>query len=88
MIPRYKIIVIISIGQIRDQNIRMGSRCLWDDTHDNFSSHIFKNNSLFAAATVFGVYFEWVFQNVCGVLVTSDFQWFFQPLSDVNTIHW
>ncbi|XP_056308458.1 dynein light chain Tctex-type 5 [Danio aesculapii] len=58
MIPRYKIIVVISIGQIRDQNIRMGSRCLWDDTHDNSSSHIFKNNTLFAAATVFGVYFE------------------------------
>lgn len=58
MIPRYKIIVIISIGQIRDQNMRMGSRCLWDETHDNFSSHTFKNSSLFATATVYGVYFE------------------------------
>uniref|UniRef100_A0A8C2JV45 Tctex1 domain containing 1 n=1 Tax=Cyprinus carpio TaxID=7962 RepID=A0A8C2JV45_CYPCA len=58
MMPRYKIIVIISIGQIRDQNMRMGSRCLWDETHDNFSSHTFKNSSLFATATVYGVYFE------------------------------
>ncbi|TRY97562.1 hypothetical protein DNTS_002597 [Danionella cerebrum] len=58
MVPRYKIIVFISIGQIRDQNIRMGSRCLWDEAHDNFSSHTFKNNSLFATATVFCVYFE------------------------------
>ncbi|XP_065122038.1 dynein light chain Tctex-type 5 [Paramisgurnus dabryanus] len=58
MIPRYKIIVIINIGQIRDQNIRMGSRCLWDAAHDTFSSHSFKNSSLFASANVFGVYFE------------------------------
>ncbi|XP_056122617.1 dynein light chain Tctex-type 5 [Rhinichthys klamathensis goyatoka] len=58
MIPRYKFIVIISIGQIRDLNIRMGSRCLWDETRDNFSSHTFKNSSLFATATVYGVYFE------------------------------
>nr|XP_055058915.1 dynein light chain Tctex-type 5 [Misgurnus anguillicaudatus] len=58
MIPRYKIIVIINIGQIRDQSIRMGSRCLWDAAHDTFSSHSFKNSSLFASANVFGVYFE------------------------------
>uniref|UniRef100_A0A673G0I3 Tctex1 domain-containing protein 1 n=1 Tax=Sinocyclocheilus rhinocerous TaxID=307959 RepID=A0A673G0I3_9TELE len=50
--------VLLFIGQIRDQNMRMGSRCLWDETHDNFSSHTFKNSSLFAAATVYGVYFE------------------------------
>ncbi|XP_051989699.1 dynein light chain Tctex-type 5 [Xyrauchen texanus] len=58
MIPRYKIIVVISIGQIRDQNMRMGSRCLWDAAHDTFSSHTFKNSSLFAVANVYAVYFE------------------------------
>ncbi|XP_072543119.1 dynein light chain Tctex-type 5 [Salminus brasiliensis] len=58
MIPRYKIIVVISIGQLTGQNMRMGSRCLWDATHDTFSSHTFKNSSLFAIANVYAVYFE------------------------------
>ncbi|XP_041914199.1 dynein light chain Tctex-type 5 [Alosa sapidissima] len=58
MIPRYKIIVLISIGQLSDQNMRMGSRCLWDVVNDTFSSHTFKNSSLFAIANVYGVYSE------------------------------
>ncbi|KAG5285459.1 hypothetical protein AALO_G00003620 [Alosa alosa] len=58
MIPRYKIIVLISIGQLSDQNMRMGSRCLWDVANDTFSSHTFKNSSLFAIANVYGVYSE------------------------------
>ncbi|XP_062337229.1 dynein light chain Tctex-type 5 [Osmerus eperlanus] len=58
MVPRYKIIVLISIGQLGDQNVRMGSRCLWDSSNDTFSSHTFKNSSLFAVANVYAVYFE------------------------------
>ncbi|KAL2097755.1 hypothetical protein ACEWY4_006962 [Coilia grayii] len=58
MIPRYKIIVLISIGQLGNQNMRMGSRCLWDAANDTFSSHTFKNSSLFAIANVYGVYSE------------------------------
>ncbi|KAJ8270275.1 hypothetical protein GJAV_G00112430 [Gymnothorax javanicus] len=38
MIPRYKIIVQINIGQLCDQSVRMGSRCLWDPANDTFSS--------------------------------------------------
>ncbi|KAM4604816.1 dynein light chain Tctex-type 5 [Polymixia lowei] len=58
MIPRYKIIVLIHIGQLSDQNMRIGSRCLWDASSDTFSSHTFKNSSLFAVANVYAVYFE------------------------------
>ncbi|XP_063076565.1 dynein light chain Tctex-type 5 [Engraulis encrasicolus] len=58
MMPRYKIIVLISIGQLSSQNMRMGSRCLWDAANDTFSSHTFKNSSLFAIANVYGVYSE------------------------------
>ncbi|XP_055738669.1 dynein light chain Tctex-type 5 [Salvelinus fontinalis] len=58
MVPRYKIIVLISIGQLSDQNMRIGSRCLWDSSNDTFSSHSFKNSSLFAVANVYAVYFE------------------------------
>ncbi|MGH0164580.1 UNVERIFIED_CONTAM: hypothetical protein FKN15_055230 [Acipenser sinensis] len=58
MIPRYKIIVLINIGQLNEQNMRIGSRCLWDPTNDTFSSYTFKNTSLFAVANVYTAYFE------------------------------
>ncbi|KAJ8011208.1 hypothetical protein DPEC_G00055780 [Dallia pectoralis] len=58
MVPRYKIIVLITIGQLCDQNMRVGSRCLWDSSNDTFSSHSFKNRSLFALANVYAIYFE------------------------------
>lgn len=58
MVPRYKIIVLVSIGQLNDQNMRISSRCLWDASNDTFSSHTFKNSSLFAVANIYTVYFE------------------------------
>ncbi|KAM9500462.1 dynein light chain Tctex-type 5 [Clarias gariepinus] len=58
MIPRYKIIVMISIGQLVEQNMRMASRCLWDAATDTFSTYSFKNSSLFAVANVYALYYE------------------------------
>ena len=57
-IQRYKIICLVHIGQLGNQAMRIGSRCLWDTNCDTFASFEFKNGSLFAAATVYGVYFE------------------------------
>jgi len=58
MIPRYKVICLMHIGQLNDQSIRVGSRCLWDPTNDTFASFEFRNNSLFAVGTVYGIYYE------------------------------
>ncbi|XP_004411921.1 PREDICTED: tctex1 domain-containing protein 1 [Odobenus rosmarus divergens] len=58
MIPRYKLIVIVHIGQLKSQSILIGSRCLWDPKSDTFSSYVFRNSSLFALASVYAVYFE------------------------------
>ncbi|XP_003411191.2 dynein light chain Tctex-type 5 [Loxodonta africana] len=58
MIPRYKLIVLVHIGQLNSQSIHIGSRCLWDPKSDTFSSYIFRNSSLFALADVYAVYFE------------------------------
>ncbi|XP_075280158.1 dynein light chain Tctex-type 5 isoform X2 [Opisthocomus hoazin] len=58
MIPRYKIVVVTHIGQLNEQSMRIGSRCLWDPASDTFSSYVFKNASLFALANVYAVYFE------------------------------
>nr|XP_004411921.2 PREDICTED: tctex1 domain-containing protein 1 [Odobenus rosmarus divergens] len=58
MIPRYKLIVIVHIGQLKSQSILIGSRCLWDPKSDTFSSYVFRNSSLFALASVYAVYFD------------------------------
>ncbi|XP_021363103.1 tctex1 domain-containing protein 1-B-like isoform X2 [Mizuhopecten yessoensis] len=57
-IPRFKIICLVHIGQLNNQGLRIGSRCLWDSTCDTFSSYEFRNNKLFAIGSVYGVYFE------------------------------
>uniref|UniRef100_H0WUK6 Dynein light chain Tctex-type family member 5 n=2 Tax=Otolemur garnettii TaxID=30611 RepID=H0WUK6_OTOGA len=58
MAPRYKLIVVVHIGQLDGQSILIGSRCLWDPKSDTFSSYVFRNSSLFALANVYGVYLE------------------------------
>ncbi|ERE85675.1 tctex1 domain-containing protein 1 isoform X1 [Cricetulus griseus] len=58
MIPRYKLIVIVYIGQRDCQSILIASRCLWDPKSDTVSSYTFTNSTLFAVANVYGVYFE------------------------------
>lgn len=58
MIPRYKIVVVTHIGQLNEQSMQIGSRCLWDPASDTFASYVFKNASLFALAVVYAVYFE------------------------------
>jgi hypothetical protein len=57
-IQRYKIICLVHIGQLGKQAMRIGSRCLWDTSVDTYTSFEFKNGSIFAVATVYGVYFE------------------------------
>ncbi|TNN81535.1 Tctex1 domain-containing protein 1-B [Liparis tanakae] len=58
MIPRYKIVVLVHIGQLTGQSMQVSSRCLWDASNDTVASYSFKNSSLFGLATVYAVYFE------------------------------
>lgn len=55
---RYKIVVQVTIGQMKDQGVRVASRCLWDTATDNYASVHLKNQSLWCSAMVFGVYTE------------------------------
>lgn len=55
---RYKFICIVHMGQVHNQGMRIGSRCLWDQKFDNVAEGYFRNGDLFAVATVFGVYCE------------------------------
>ncbi|KAL8566799.1 hypothetical protein ACOMHN_005750 [Nucella lapillus] len=58
MIPRFKIICLVHIGQLGDQSLRISSRCLWDQNNDTYACSEFRNKSLYAVASVFGVYYE------------------------------
>ncbi|XP_071838302.1 dynein light chain Tctex-type 5-like isoform X2 [Apostichopus japonicus] len=53
-----KIISLVSVGEKRSQDVRQGSRCLWDAETDNFASTCYENPHIFATATVYAVYFE------------------------------
>ncbi|XP_028329331.1 tctex1 domain-containing protein 1-B-like [Gouania willdenowi] len=57
-IPRYKYVVLVTIGQIVGHGMQISSRCLWDATNDTFASYSFKNSSLFGIAAVYAVYYE------------------------------
>ncbi|KAF4140629.1 Tctex-1 family [Phytophthora infestans] len=54
--PRYKIVVQTFIGQQRLQDVRITSRCLWDDDHDNHASAVFNSQHIWATCVVFGFY--------------------------------
>ncbi|KAK9538899.1 hypothetical protein VZT92_004041 [Zoarces viviparus] len=58
MIPRYKIVVLVHIGQLTGQSMKVSSRCLWDASNDTFASYSYKNSSLFGLATLYAVYLE------------------------------
>ena len=56
--PRYKIVVIVAIGQVMDTlpSVCFTSRCIWNDKLDNFVESTYKNKQLYAVALVYGVY--------------------------------
>ncbi|NXN92209.1 TC1D4 protein, partial [Rhinopomastus cyanomelas] len=56
--PRYKLVCQVLLGQQAQQSMLVASRALWDPETDSFASATFSNSSLFAVATVHGVYFE------------------------------
>ncbi|XP_070562863.1 dynein light chain Tctex-type 5-like [Ptychodera flava] len=56
--PRHKLVVFCVIGSRQEQCLRLGSRCVWDDKTDDFASASYQNGSIFAVATVYGIYFE------------------------------
>jgi hypothetical protein len=55
---RYKIIVHLTIGQNTDECLLIASRALWNTDIDNQCTINFKNESIFAVATIFAVYHD------------------------------
>ena len=56
--PRYKLVVVTSIGQKLEQLVHIASRCLWDPKTDNMVSVNYETKELMAVVTVYGFYCE------------------------------
>lgn len=56
--PRYKYVCNVAIGQNANQSMQCASRCLWNTDTDSFAVATYKNSSIYAIATVYGLYFE------------------------------
>eukprot|EP01035_Chromulina_nebulosa_P021633 gene21633-27996_t len=50
---RYKVVVQTTIGQMRDQGVKIASRCLWDPNFDNYATSSYSNHTLFCNVLVF-----------------------------------
>lgn len=57
-LERFKIVCMVTIGEIRGEGLRVASRCLWNEDFDRFASASVQNATLFAVGTVYGIYFE------------------------------
>lgn len=55
---RYKIIVIVTVGQKKDQGVMISSRCLWDASTDNYVTVSYENQLIWSTAIVFGLYVD------------------------------
>ncbi|KAL7451614.1 hypothetical protein ACHAWC_003438 [Mediolabrus comicus] len=55
-VPRYKILVQSTLGTMKDQGVKITSRCLWDVSTDNYVSASFQNEFVFASVLVFFLY--------------------------------
>ena len=53
---RFKVVVQTVIGQMKDQGIRVASRCLWDTSTDNYACCEYKNQELFCNVMIFAMY--------------------------------
>ncbi|XP_007531042.1 dynein light chain Tctex-type 4 [Erinaceus europaeus] len=56
--PRYKLVCSVVLGPRAGQGVRVVSRALWDAAQDGLASATYTNASLFAVATVHGLYCE------------------------------
>lgn len=57
-LDRYKIICVLTIGQMGNQGMMLSSRCTWDDRFDCYATSSFQNQEIFCSATVYGIFRE------------------------------
>jgi hypothetical protein len=57
-VPRYKIVVHVVTGENQEQDVRVGSRCLWNLEYDNCISVSYKTKHIWASAVIYVLYAE------------------------------
>ena len=57
-LPRYKLVSFVTVGQVKDQGVKVGSRCVWNARCDKYASASFSNGSVFAVGVIYATYFE------------------------------
>jgi len=59
-VNRYKLVCVVWIVQVLGQGVyhSITSRCLWNAQFDNFAEESYKNDHIFAQASVFAVFVE------------------------------
>lgn len=55
---RYKLICVVYFGSVCGQELRVTSRCLWNENFDNFASSSVIKGDIYAVALMYGVYQE------------------------------
>ena len=55
---RHKLVCNVILGEKKDQDFNVASRCLWNQATDSYASAEFSNPHLFAVGMVHGIYFE------------------------------
>ena len=55
---RYKIVCVVNIGEKKGQAVRVASRFVWDEKHDNWVDAVYEGADMYAVAVVYGVYHE------------------------------
>ncbi|XP_045174156.2 dynein light chain Tctex-type 5-B-like [Mercenaria mercenaria] len=56
--PRYKIVCNVCITENKRQGLEIVSRGVWNQDTDDYASYTYRNPTLIAVATVYGVYYE------------------------------
>lgn len=55
---RYKLVVVVHVGEKKGQGVHITSRCAWNDNFDDYVTVYFTNSSLFVQATIYALYAE------------------------------
>ncbi|KXJ11022.1 tctex1 domain-containing protein 1-A [Exaiptasia diaphana] len=55
---RYKLVCVVYFGSINGQEMRLASRCLWNESWDSFASSSVRKGDVYAVALMYGVYVD------------------------------
>ncbi len=55
---RYKLVSQVSIIEVAQQGMRIGSRCLWDPEVDNYAEYTYSTPTMHVNVLMFGLYWE------------------------------